>query len=97
MDAVRQVVPKTTFNWWPALDGANGLIPDLPSNIWAGGGYTRVPSIVGAHLDDGMSLTKVRAATLMDDVRYLVRADTGRPKISCESIQARPKFVQLVT
>ncbi|KAL1725709.1 Alpha/Beta hydrolase protein [Schizophyllum commune] len=53
MDAVRQVVPKTTFNWWPALDGANGLIPDLPSNIWAAGGYTQVPSIAGAHLDDG--------------------------------------------
>ena len=80
MDAVRQVVPKTTFNWWPALDGANGLIPDLPSNIWAAGGYTQVPSIAGAHLDDGMSFTKVLAVTLMDGVRYLVRADSDQQR-----------------
>ncbi|KAI5832220.1 alpha/beta-hydrolase [Schizophyllum commune Tattone D] len=78
MDAVRQVVPKTTFNWWPALDGANGLIPDLPSNIWAAGGYTQVPSIAGAHLDDGtwFAPTQVSNETL---VRLLLRTLLSPP------------------
>ncbi|KAI5890950.1 alpha/beta-hydrolase [Schizophyllum commune H4-8] len=53
MSAVRQVIPKTLLKWCPALDGANGLNPNLPSNIWAAGGYTQVPSIAGTHLDDG--------------------------------------------
>ncbi|KAL1679332.1 Alpha/Beta hydrolase protein [Schizophyllum commune] len=78
MDAVRQVVPKTTFNWWPALDGANGLIPDLPSNIWAAGGYTQVPSIAGAHLDDGtwFAPTQVSNETL---VRLLLQTLLSPP------------------
>ncbi|KAL1742655.1 Alpha/Beta hydrolase protein [Schizophyllum fasciatum] len=78
MDAVRKVVPKTTTNWWPSLDGVNGLMPDLPSNIWQAGGYTQVPSISGTHLDDG---TQFAPAAIKNEtlVRLLLKTLLSPP------------------
>lgn len=69
MDAVRAVMPDTTRFWWPSIDGEGGLMPDLPSNIWAAGGYTKVPFIAGTHLDDGTQFTPTAAGN-----ELLVRA-----------------------
>ena len=42
--------------WVPTLDGADGLLPELPSLMYAKGQFSRIPFISGANLDEGKDL-----------------------------------------
>ncbi|KAF9265956.1 alpha/beta-hydrolase [Marasmius fiardii PR-910] len=50
------------FPWVPTLDGPNGLIPDLPSQMFARGQFSRIPFISGNNLDEGK--TTMNTATV---------------------------------
>ena len=41
--------------WVPTIDGPGGLIPELPSNLYAKGEFARIPFIAGTNLDEGLS------------------------------------------
>ncbi|KAG7445275.1 esterase 1 [Guyanagaster necrorhizus] len=42
---------KSAFS--PTLDGPSGLIPDLPTHLWAKGEFATIPFIAGSNLDEG--------------------------------------------
>lgn len=37
----------------PVIDGPGGLVPDLPSKLYAKGHFSRIPFIAGTNLDEG--------------------------------------------
>ena len=41
------------FPFAPVIDGPEGLIPDLPSKLYAEGRFAPIPFIAGTNLDDG--------------------------------------------
>ena len=41
------------FLFVPVLDGPDGLVPDLPSNLFASGKFSKIPFIAGTNLDEG--------------------------------------------
>ena len=41
------------FQFVPVIDGADGLIPDLPSTLLSEGNFAKIPSMTGTNLDDG--------------------------------------------
>uniref|UniRef100_A0A0W0EUN4 Carboxylic ester hydrolase n=1 Tax=Moniliophthora roreri TaxID=221103 RepID=A0A0W0EUN4_MONRR len=41
--------------WAPVLDGPQGFLPDLPSNLYKAGRFARMPFIAGTELDEGTS------------------------------------------
>ncbi|KAF8134051.1 extracellular triacylglycerol lipase precursor [Mycena galopus ATCC 62051] len=41
------------FTWGPVLDGLGGLIPDLPSVLFARGQFAKLPFISGTNKDEG--------------------------------------------
>ena len=41
------------FQFVPVIDGAGGLIPDLPSTLLSEGNFAKIPSMTGTNLDDG--------------------------------------------
>ncbi|KAJ7292498.1 extracellular triacylglycerol lipase precursor [Mycena rebaudengoi] len=45
--------PLEPFPWDPVLDGAGGLIPELPSVLFKKGKFARLPFIAGTNLDEG--------------------------------------------
>jgi carboxylesterase type B len=49
--------------WGPVLDGKNGIIPDLPSRLWAQGHYAKLPFISGTNLDEGTLFTAQSIST----------------------------------
>ena len=48
------VVASHPLAFAPAVDGPDGLIPDLPSKLLAMGHFARVPFIAGTNLDEGV-------------------------------------------
>ncbi|KAJ7291433.1 esterase 1 [Mycena rebaudengoi] len=48
---------QVQFPWTPILDGPNGLIPRLPSEIWETGNFSHLPFIAGTNLDEGTIFT----------------------------------------
>ncbi|KAF7300782.1 Carboxylic ester hydrolase [Mycena kentingensis (nom. inval.)] len=46
------------FPWDPVLDGPLGLIPDLPSVLYAEGRFSKIPFMAGTNLDEGTPLLK---------------------------------------
>ncbi|KIY74426.1 alpha/beta-hydrolase [Cylindrobasidium torrendii FP15055 ss-10] len=55
------------FPYGPCLDGPQGLIPQLPSEICAVGNFTRVPTIVGTTLDEGPYFIRYPYANYTDE------------------------------
>ncbi|KAG7086361.1 hypothetical protein E1B28_002321 [Marasmius oreades] len=45
------------FPWAPTLDGPNGLLPELPSQMYAKGRFSRIPFISGTDLDEATLFT----------------------------------------
>ncbi|KAJ6605909.1 extracellular triacylglycerol lipase precursor [Mycena sp. CBHHK59/15] len=45
------------FTWGPVLDGPGGLIPDLPSVLFARGQFAKLPFISGTNKDEGTIFT----------------------------------------
>ncbi|KAF8145657.1 Alpha/Beta hydrolase protein [Mycena galopus ATCC 62051] len=67
---------STTLKPWPpVLDGPGGLIPDLPSALFNGGQFARLPFIAGTVLDEGaennLHLVSVFAILISDHARGL--------------------------
>ena len=46
------------FPWVPVIDGSEGLIPALPSELYTAGAFPRVPFIAGTNLDEGAACLK---------------------------------------
>ncbi|KAL1744407.1 Alpha/Beta hydrolase protein [Schizophyllum fasciatum] len=44
---------KELFPFGPVLDGPGGVIPDLPSRLYARGNFAKLPTISGTVLDEG--------------------------------------------
>lgn len=42
-----------TTGWMPVIDGSGGVFPDIPSNLFAQGKYSKIPFISGDVLDEG--------------------------------------------
>ncbi|RDX40976.1 extracellular triacylglycerol lipase precursor [Lentinus brumalis] len=51
------------FLFVPVLDGPNGLIPDLPSKLFAAGKFSKIPFIAGTNLDEGTYFTPTSIST----------------------------------
>ena len=43
-----------SFPFVPVIDGSDGVIPELPSQVIAEGRISRLPVIAGTDLDDGI-------------------------------------------
>lgn len=43
------------FPFAPVIDGPNGIIPDLPSELFAQGHFAKIPLLAGQNLDEGES------------------------------------------
>lgn len=41
------------FPFAPVIDGPNGIIPDLPSGLFAQGHFAKIPLLTGQNLDEG--------------------------------------------
>ena len=52
------------FPWVPTIDGPGGLIPELPSVLYAKGAFARIPFIAGTNLDEGLSALFTRCKEL---------------------------------
>ena len=44
---------NTGFGFVPTIDGPGGVLPDLPSTIYAGGSFSTIPRITGTNKDEG--------------------------------------------
>ncbi|KAK0205564.1 esterase 1 [Desarmillaria ectypa] len=61
------------FPFDPALDGPSGLLPDLPSRLWAKGEFARLPFISGTNLDEGTLFLPTNRNYTDDDIKdYMV-------------------------
>lgn len=45
------------FPWVTTIDGPGGLLPELPSELYAKGAFSRIPFIAGTNVDEGMLKT----------------------------------------
>lgn len=45
------------FPFMPTIDGAGGIIPDIPSILFAQGQFAHLPFIAGTNLDEGLPAT----------------------------------------
>ncbi|KAJ7912074.1 extracellular triacylglycerol lipase precursor [Mycena leptocephala] len=50
---------KQPYPWAPAIDGPGGILPDLPSKLFAAGQFARLPFIAGMNLDEGTMFTSI--------------------------------------
>ncbi|KAF8909723.1 esterase 1 [Gymnopilus junonius] len=51
------------FPFSPTIDGPGGLIPDLPSHLFARGQFARLPFIAGTNLDEGTTFVPMASLT----------------------------------
>ena len=63
-----------TFQFVPVIDGADGLIPDLPSTLVARGKFSKIPLMTGTNLDDGTAFTPQAVTTDTQIRTFLTRA-----------------------
>jgi len=66
------------FPFDPTLDGPDGLYPDIASNVFASGRFTRIPSISGCNLDEGTIFTS-RTISSEGEVRGAIIANFSPP------------------
>ncbi|KAK0499035.1 extracellular triacylglycerol lipase precursor [Armillaria luteobubalina] len=62
------------FPFDPALDGPSGLLPDLPSRLWAKGEFATLPFISGTNLDEGTRFLPTNRSYTDDDIKDYMRA-----------------------
>ncbi|TFK83623.1 extracellular triacylglycerol lipase precursor [Polyporus arcularius HHB13444] len=58
------------FLFVPVLDGPNGLIPDLPSKLFAAGKFSKIPFIAGTNLDEGTYFTPTSISTDEEVIQF---------------------------
>jgi len=51
--AIASAASGEEFPWDPTIDGPGGLMPDIPSLLFARGKFARLPFISGTNLDEG--------------------------------------------
>ncbi|KAK7040282.1 hypothetical protein VNI00_009749 [Paramarasmius palmivorus] len=51
------------FPWVPALDGSDGVFPDLPSSMYTNGQFSKIPFISGNNLDEATPFTPTTVST----------------------------------
>ncbi|KAK0484470.1 extracellular triacylglycerol lipase precursor [Armillaria novae-zelandiae] len=51
------------------LDGPSGLLPDLPSRLWAKGEFAMLPFISGANLDEGTIFLSTNGSYTDEDIK----------------------------
>ncbi|KAL0567934.1 hypothetical protein V5O48_014062 [Marasmius crinis-equi] len=59
------------YPWAPTLDGPDGLLPELPSSLYAKGQFARIPFISGNTVDEATPFTAPTTSST-DDVRNIV-------------------------
>ena len=64
------------FLFAPVLDGADGLIPDLTSNLLATGRVPTIPMIAGTVLDEGTGLVPQTLSSITDLFTYFLDAES---------------------
>lgn len=67
------------FLFVPVLDGADGLIPDLPFNILAMGHVPTIPFIAGTVLDEGTTFVPQELYSITDLFNFFLDADSPYP------------------
>ncbi|PBK86921.1 alpha/beta-hydrolase [Armillaria gallica] len=55
LEAIAQSTMTEAHPFNPSIDGPSGLLPDLPSRLWAQGCFAKLPFISGMNLDEGAS------------------------------------------
>ncbi|KAG7445282.1 esterase 1 [Guyanagaster necrorhizus] len=62
------------FPFDPALDGPFGLLPDLPSRLWAKGEFATLPFISGTNLDEGTLFLPTNRSYTDEDIKDYMTA-----------------------
>ncbi|KAL0580035.1 hypothetical protein V5O48_001969 [Marasmius crinis-equi] len=62
------------FPWVPMLDGPNGLMPELPSQLYARGQFAKIPFISGTNLDEATALTSTITSS-SDEIRNSITSN----------------------
>ncbi|PBK58395.1 esterase 1 [Armillaria solidipes] len=58
----------------PALDGPSGLLPDLPSRLWARGEFATLPFISGTNLDEWTQFLPTNRSYTDEDIKDYMAA-----------------------
>ncbi len=53
LEAIAQSTLTEAHSFNPSIDGPSGLLPDLPSRLWAQGRFAKLPFISSTNLDEG--------------------------------------------
>ncbi|SJK98002.1 uncharacterized protein ARMOST_01258 [Armillaria ostoyae] len=81
LEAIAQSTMTEAHPFNPNIDGPSGLLPDLPSRLWAQGRFAKLPFISGTNLDEGTVL----AAPILDftesRIRNYIAANFSPPAI----------------
>ncbi|KAI0742345.1 extracellular triacylglycerol lipase precursor [Daedaleopsis nitida] len=74
------------FLYVPVIDGPDGIIPDLPSKLFAAGNFSNIPFIAGTVLDEGTDFIPESITTEEQAVQFLLIDDQpfGDPPPSFE-------------
>ncbi|KAM5539590.1 hypothetical protein V8D89_006699 [Ganoderma adspersum] len=76
------------FLFAPVLDGADGLIPDLTSNLLAAGRVPTIPVIAGTVLDEGTGLVPQTLSSITDLLNYFLDAESPYPQTLTHKLEA---------
>ncbi|KAK0460643.1 extracellular triacylglycerol lipase precursor [Desarmillaria tabescens] len=78
------------FAFYPVLDGPSGLLPDLPSRLWAKGQFATLPFISGTNLDEGTGLLPTNLSYTDEDIKdYMLAAYSPFPPAIPDTILDR--------
>ncbi|KAI0330842.1 esterase 1 [Cubamyces sp. BRFM 1775] len=77
------------FPWSPVIDGAGGVIPDLPSKLLAAGTFSRIPFISGSNLDEGTQFVSTSLSSDDQLSQFLVNfIDPAEPGSTPSAVQS---------
>ncbi|KAG7439417.1 alpha/beta-hydrolase [Guyanagaster necrorhizus] len=81
------------FPFYPVLDGTSGVLPDLPTQLWAKGKFATIPFISGTNLDEGTGQQTNRSFTDGDIKDYIQTTYSAFPPYIPDAILDR--FLEL--
>ncbi|KAG7445319.1 alpha/beta-hydrolase [Guyanagaster necrorhizus] len=81
------------FPFYPVLDGPSGVLPDLPTQLWAKGKFATIPFISGTNLDEGTGQQTNRSFTDEDIKDYIQTTYSAFPPYIPDAILDR--FLEL--
>ena len=84
------------FLFSPAIDGPDGIIPDLPSRLLAAGHFSKIPFIAGTVLDEGTDFVPESISSDEEVLEFIVIADSPFvPTLSAQFEQDVATLLQL--